>query len=240
MKRDIGFFLPTRQGSLRVKNKNTRPFSNFQGGLLELKLKQLMACHTLARIVLSTNDDRSKEVAKLADPSGERIHVVARPEHLCLDTTPLVELIKYVPTILSTEHIMWGHATTPFTGAADYDQAVNLYFEQLSKGKDSLISVMPLRNFLLRPADAKLVNVDQQQGKWPRTQDLPLLYEVNHAMFVTSRQNYLKLEDRIGSAPYLHEQDRIRSFDIDWEEDFQIAEAIHDKIFRNQEHPMGL
>ena len=39
----IAFFLPTRKGSERVKNKNTRPFANIEGGLVENKLRQLLA-----------------------------------------------------------------------------------------------------------------------------------------------------------------------------------------------------
>ena len=30
----IAFFLPTRKGSERVKNKNTRPFAGIEGGLI--------------------------------------------------------------------------------------------------------------------------------------------------------------------------------------------------------------
>lgn len=37
----VAFFLPTRKGSERVKNKNTRPFAGDEGGLVEIKIKQL-------------------------------------------------------------------------------------------------------------------------------------------------------------------------------------------------------
>ena len=40
----ISFFLPTRKGSERVKNKNTRPFAGIKGGLVENKIKQLLSC----------------------------------------------------------------------------------------------------------------------------------------------------------------------------------------------------
>jgi len=35
----IAFFLPTRKGSERVKNKNTRPFGGMDGGLIENKIQ---------------------------------------------------------------------------------------------------------------------------------------------------------------------------------------------------------
>jgi CMP-N-acetylneuraminic acid synthetase len=228
---DICFFLPTRKGSQRVKSKNTRLFSNIPGGILEHKLRQLMQCKTLARIVLSTNDELSIEVAHRLDPTQKQIAVVERPNNLCLDTTPLTELIAYVPEIVQESHIIWGHTTTPFVTAEEYDKGINLYFEKLKEGYDSLISVMSLQNFLL-DAQAKVFNYDAGANRWPRTQDLPVLYEVNHAMFITSRQVYQQQKNRVGQKPFLYEQDKIKSFDIDWEDDFLIAEAIYDKLFK--------
>jgi len=43
MNNKISFFLPTRKGSERVKNKNTRPFANIEGGLVENKIRQLLS-----------------------------------------------------------------------------------------------------------------------------------------------------------------------------------------------------
>lgn len=41
MSEKIAFFLPTRKGSERVKNKNTRPFADIEGGLVENKIKTI-------------------------------------------------------------------------------------------------------------------------------------------------------------------------------------------------------
>jgi CMP-N-acetylneuraminic acid synthetase len=231
MKKDICFFLPTRKGSQRVKSKNTRPFSGIQGGILELKLKQLLSSQTLNSIVLSTNDELSMEIAAQVDPSGKKIQVIQRPDHLCLDTTKLTDLIAYVPEIVKEQHIIWGHTTTPFVNGEDYDKGIELYFNKLNEGYDSLISVMPLQNFLL-DSDAKVFNYDAGENRWPRTQDLRVLYEVNHAMFITSRDMYIREKNRVGQRPFLYEQDKIKSFDIDWVDDFLIAEAIYDKLFK--------
>lgn len=231
MRKDICFFLPTRKGSQRVKSKNTRRFSNIEGGILELKLRQLLACESLASIILSTNDELSVDIAQRIDPSGSRIQVIMRPEELCLDTTPLSALISYVPEIVSESHIIWGHTTTPFIDEKEYDKAIYNYFERLDEGYDSLITVSALQNFIL-DGNVQGVNYDSDRKQWPRTQDLPILYEINHAMFITSREVYANYKNRIGTKPYLFLQDKIKSFDIDWEDDFIIAEAIYDKLFK--------
>jgi CMP-N-acetylneuraminic acid synthetase len=232
MTQDICFFLPTRKGSQRVKSKNTRKFAGISGGILELKLTQLLKSRMLASIVLSTNDELSMEVAKRVDPSQARIKVIRRPDELCLDSTKLTDLIAYVPKIINNKHIIWGHTTTPFVDGNDYDQGVMAYFDQLRRGFDSLISVMPLQNFLL-DKNGDVFNYDAGVNRWPRTQDLPVLYEVNHAMFITSRDTYVQQQNRVGTKPFLYEQDKIKSFDIDWEDDFLIAEAIYDKLSKN-------
>jgi N-acylneuraminate cytidylyltransferase len=233
MKKDICFFLPTRKGSQRVKSKNTRPFGDVQGGILEVKLRQLQKCTKLTRVVLSTNDELSMEIAQRIDPNQSKIQVIQRPDHLCLDTTVLTDLIRYVPEIVPESHIIWGHTTTPFVNGEDYDTGIEKYFSMLEEGYDSLISVMPLQNFLL-DEKARVFNYDAGANRWPRTQDLPMLYEVNHAMFITSRDTYINEHNRVGKNPFLYQQDKIKSFDIDWEDDFLIAEALYDKFFRVQ------
>jgi N-acylneuraminate cytidylyltransferase len=171
------------------------------------------------------------EIAARIDPQQEKIKVIVRPEHLCLDTTVLTDLIAYVPEIVKESHIIWGHTTTPFVTAEDYDKGIEAYFSKLDEGYDSLISVTPLQNFLL-DKDAEVYNYDAGANRWPRTQDLPVLYEVNHAMFIASREIYRKERNRVGNKPFLYEQDKIKSFDIDWQDDFLIAEAIYDKLFK--------
>ena len=87
MSNQITFFLPIRKGSQRVKNKNTRTFAGIEGGLVRLKLEQLLKSKRIHQIVLSTNDEVSMEIAKNLDPSESKIKVIQRPEELCLDTT---------------------------------------------------------------------------------------------------------------------------------------------------------
>jgi CMP-N-acetylneuraminic acid synthetase len=231
MKETVCFFLPTRKGSQRVKNKNTRPFSGIEGGILENKLRQLMNASLIDEVILSTNDELSIQVAEKIDKDQSKIKVVIRPDHLCLDTTNLTDLINYVPTITGQAHILWGHTTTPFINGNDYDEIIEKYFTKLKEGFDSLVTVAPLQNFILTP-DGKMFNNDSKSLRWPRTQDLPLLYEVNHAAFMASRVTYIEQQNRIGITPYLFEQDKIKSFDIDWEDDFMIAEAIYEKIIK--------
>ena len=222
----IAFFLPTRKGSERVKDKNTRPFADKTGGLIENKLQQLITSKRIDEIILSTNDEKCMEVASNFI-SDNRLRIIPRPNELCLAGTNLQDLIRYVPTITDAEHILWGHVTTPMCGAIEYDKAIETYFSKLEEGYDSLVSVVELKNFLLNK-QGELVN-NTTSLLWPRTQDLESLYEINHAMFIASRKIYEKEENRIGNHPFLYLMNKQQSFDIDWEEDFSIAEIIFEK-----------
>lgn len=227
MKERIAFFLPTRKGSQRVKDKNTRPFAGIQGGLMENKIRQLVATRLLDEIIVSTNDDACMEIASKYASDG-RVRIVPRPEELCMSSTNLQDLICYVPTITDAEHILWGHVTTPLAGARQYDEGIEYYYSKLGEGYDSLVGVTELKNFLLNKK-GKLVN-NTTDLPWPRTQDLEPLYEINHTMFIAKREVYTVQKNRIGNKPLLYVMDKIHSFDIDWEEDFALTEMIYKNV----------
>ena len=215
----IAFFLPTRKGSERVKNKNTRPFAGMDGGLIENKIRQLLGTKLIDEIILSTNDEKCMEVAQKY-ASDKRLRIVS--------STNLQDLICYVPTITDANHILWGHVTTPLAGAEEYDKGIELYLSKLNEGYDSLVGVTELKNFLLNKK-GKLVN-NTTDIPWPRTQDLEPLYEINHTMFLAKREVYTELKNRLGNKVLLHVMDEIHSKDID----FTIAEIMYKNLYENK------
>ncbi|PXV63319.1 CMP-N-acetylneuraminic acid synthetase [Dysgonomonas alginatilytica] len=223
----ISVFLPCRAGSERVPHKNTRTFAGIEGGLLKIKLQQLVACNAIDSIVLSTNDE---EVIQLAETvSSDKIRIDRRPEHLATSSTSTDDLVKYVPTIITEGAVLWTHVTSPFIDGKIYEEAIDAYKNALSKGDhDSLMSVTALRTFIWNKEGA--VNYNRNKEKWPRTQTIEPLYEINSGIFLADIDIYRNLEDRIGKKPFLFENNDIDSFDIDWEEDFFIAEAIYKKL----------
>ena len=81
MNKEVSIFLPTRAGSERVANKNTRNFAGVEGGLLAIKLEQLLSLSNVKEVILSTNDEASIEVAQnfLSNP---KLKLIQRPDHL--------------------------------------------------------------------------------------------------------------------------------------------------------------
>lgn len=227
----VAFFLPTRKGSERVINKNTKPFAGIEGGLVENKVRQLLETKLIDEILFSTNDETCMEVAEKYKDS--RLKIIERPRELCLSTTNLQDLICYVPTLTDADHILWGHVTTPLCGADQYDAGIKLYMEKLNEGYDSLVGVTELKNFILNNR-GKLIN-NTTNVPWPRTQDLEALYPINHTIFLSKREVYTEQKNRIGQNPLLHIMDELHSFDIDWPNDFVIAEIMYKKLYAKKD-----
>ena len=55
------------------------------------------------------------------------------------------------------------------------------------------------------------------------------VHEVNSGAFIAPSTMYRELNDRIGVRPYLYTMNKLKSHDIDWQEDFIIAETLLEK-----------
>ena len=217
----VTVFLPCRAGSQRVPKKNTKDFAGVNGGLLVIKLTTLVKVESISKIVVSTNDQEVIDIAKSFNNS--KIIIDKRPDYLASSETSTDDVINYVPTIISEEHILWTHVTSPFISAHTMEEGIQLYLQD--NGYDSLMTVNKIQTFLWNESGA--INYDRDVEKWPRTQTLPSLYEINSGFFISSRSNYLELQDRIGKKPYLFVTKGFESVDIDWPDDFILAEMIY-------------
>jgi N-acylneuraminate cytidylyltransferase len=225
----LSIVLPIRKGSQRVKNKNIRPFSKDGKSLTELKIIELLKIKSVDEIVVTSNYHEAIEQIKAIVKNNPKVKIDRRAEHLCQSTTNVKELIEYMPTITHGEHILWLHVTSPFVKAEDYEKAIKEYFEALKKGYDSIMSVTEIRQFLWSDKTKKIVNTNPNiETKWVQTQDLEPLYEINHAFYINSRNNYLAMSDRIGINPYLSILKGSKTIDIDYEDDFELARKIFD------------
>lgn len=222
---DISIFLPCRSSSERVINKNIKKFHNKGFGLFQLKIEQLVLIRNISKVIVSTND--RKIINFLNKKKYKNVKIDVRPDFLCSSSTSTDRLIKHVPKIIKSKHILWTHVTSPFFSTKDYEHAIDNYKKKLYH-YDSLMGVTVMQDFVYNKKGP--VNYNKKILKWPKTQNLKKLYVVNNSIFITSRNNYLKNNDRIGKKPYLLKTEKIKSFDIDWPEDFKIAEKIYEAI----------
>jgi CMP-N-acetylneuraminic acid synthetase len=175
--------------------------------------------------VLSTND---ADILAFAESLNEpRLRLHKRVRNLASSETSTDQLVAHALDLIPDGHILWTHVTSPFITRKHYDQVIRIYLEKLEKGYDSLMTTTAIHSFLWQ--DGQPMNYDRRAEKWPRTQTLKTVHEINSGAFLASSTIYSELGDRIGQRPYLCELDKFTSFDIDWPEDFKIAECIAEK-----------
>ena len=226
MKSKITAFLPCRKGSQRIPNKNLRPFAQYEFGLLQIKIKQLARCALIKEIIVSTNDDNVKAAVLIFKDEfeGVNINIDDRPEYLGTSDTSTDEVIAYVSEKFDFEHLLWTHVTSPFVDAEDYVKCIECYFNALGHGYDSLMTVQTIKGFIWNHVQP--INYDKFSEKWPRTQTLSPLFEVDSAAFIASKAVYKIHNDRIGLKPFLLDLQKEVNIDIDWPQQFDLAECI--------------
>lgn len=218
----VNVFLPCRKGSERVPKKNIKPFAQFNNGLIEIKLRQLLEVKKIDKIFLSTNDDEILSYAESLNKS--RIILHKRDESLSSSQTSTDKLVAHALELIGSGEILWTHATSPFLSTQSYDQIIEKYLEVKTQGYDSLMTTNLIHGFLWNKN--KPINYDRTKEKWPRTQTLDPIHEINSAVFLASSKIYQLLDDRVGQKPFLYPLDKVQGFDVDWEDDFTIAQAI--------------
>lgn len=218
-------FLPCRAGSQRVLRKNIKPFAGYKYGLIQIKIQQLIDSELIDEVVLTTNDDDILAYVKSLNSTKLRIH--KRSDKLSSSDTSTDQLVAHALDLIPEGHILWTHVTSPFITQKHYDQIIRVYRDQLDKGFDSLMTTTAIHSFLWK--NGQPMNYNRSIEKWPRTQTIEAIQEVNSGVFLASSEVYQSFDDRIGQRPYLYELDKLTSHDIDWPEDFVVAECMAEK-----------
>ncbi len=217
--------IPARAGSERVKQKNTRPFAGFENGLLELKLNQLARVKEVSKIIVSTNDSVvSAYSSYFSQNVDSRVTVIKRPDELGHSSTPMSAFIRYAANLEDTGTMLMTHVTHPFMTSSVFSDLISSWHAAKGKGHDSLVTVTKLHKFIWDENGP--YNYDNSVEKWPRSQDIKPLFEINHAAYLMPFAKMRGVGDRIGNNPCLHEMPESIVMDIDWEDQFNLLEDI--------------
>lgn len=221
----ISALVPARGGSERVTNKNIRPFAGMQSGLLELKLLQLSRVNALSEIIVSTNDEDISQCAmRISHDVDRRIIVDHRPAELARSSTPMNSFIRYCSTLRDEGVMLMTHVTHPFVSSKIFSDLIKAWHNAEQSGHDSLVTVTRIHKFLWD--DRGPYNYDSTIEKWPRSQDIKPLFEINHAAYIIPFSIMRECDDRIGRSPYLHDMPESLVMDVDWEDQFTLVEDV--------------
>ena len=214
----ITALVPMKGQSERVPGKNVRPLCG-----KPLLYWTLSALHEASRVASVVVDTDSEEIAALVRQHHPQTRVLMRPDHLRDGATVTGNmLIEWELSQVAGDHFGQFHVTSPLLTPETIDRAVEAYFAGLDE-HDSLMTVTEHHMWLFR-GDGTPVNSDTR--KLVRSQDLAPLFEDNNAAHLFSRSSFGRTGSRIGERPQMFRMSKLEAIDIDYEEDFVIAEAV--------------
>lgn len=208
--------IPLKTNSVRVPNKNLRPFYG-KKSLFDIKAEQLLQVFAPEDIYVSSENP---DVERIVGQYG--FNFLLRDEALTRCTAVETQIVSsIVNDIPGKSDIMWVQVTQPLFN--EFEALLDLY-HCLDAKYDSIAVVKRFRHHLL---DAGGNPVNFNFGYWHRiSQDLPPLYEVTWAAFIMRREMLEQAWYQIGRMPYLYETD-IPLVDIDTETDFTVAGLLY-------------
>ena len=221
--RTIKALVAVRSGSLRVQDKNIRPFCG--STLLELRVKQLLQMKELAGVVVNSNDPGMLEMAERLGAS-----TVLRTPYYASSTVSMSDVYVNMAEAMDCTDILYANVTNPLVKSESYLGAIETY-SKLDPDYDSLASASPVKEFLWR--DGKAINYDP--ARQPRSQDLPDVCKLTFAISLIPRSLMIKRRNVVGFRPKLFVMDEVESLDIDTPLDFFVAEQLYRKLVLEKE-----
>ena len=209
--------IPARGGSKGIPRKNLAPLAG--KALLVWTVEAALAAGTLARVVVSTDDD---EIAAAAG-----CEVLRRPADLAADETPMLDVVLHALAELGpVDAVCLLQPTSPLRRAEHVDGAVRLFEET---GADGVVSVVPVPHTyvpgsLMRIEEGRLVALDPAAAT--RRQDKPTLFARNGPAVLVVRAAGLIERGLYGGDLRPYEMAREDSVDVDGPPDLALASSL--------------
>lgn len=215
----IKALIAARSGSVRVKNKNIRPFAD--STLLEIKIEQLKRLKIFDDIVVNSNDEEILSIAKKHGAS-----IVKRDPYFASNTVSMSDVYVNMAENMGDDcdAIAYINCTNPLIKDQTIINLIKFYKDNFQK-YDSINSAHYVKEFMFK--DNRPINYDLK--KQPRSQDLPDILALNFAVNILSKKTMIECKNVVGMNPYIFPIDEVEATDIDNQIDFDFAEYLYKK-----------
>lgn len=219
----VAALIAARSGSVRVQNKNIRPFVG--STLLEVKIEQLKRVSNIDEIVVNSNDD---EILAIAERHG--VMTVRRDQYYASNSVSMSDVYRNMAENMDCDIIVYANCTNPLIKDETIYDIID-FFKKNSDTYDSVNSAHLIKEFLFK--DNLPINYDLRHQ--PRSQDLPDISALNFAVNVLRKETMIECKNVVGYTPYLFNIDQVEATDIDNPIDFFISEQIYRKVVIEKE-----
>ncbi len=207
----IKALIPARSGSVRVPEKNIRPFAG--STLLELKIKQLLSVPRLDGVVVNSNSD---EILAIAARAGAE--TVKREDRYATSDVPMNDVYKNLAENMDCDFVLFTDCTNPLVKTETITDVLHTDLGE----HDSVNTAHLIKENLWK--DGKPMNYNPDYH--PKSQDLPDIFALNFAANLISRDNMIQYRNIVGKKPFLYRVSDEEGLDIDNPIDFEIAEYL--------------
>jgi CMP-N-acetylneuraminic acid synthetase len=206
-------FVPIKLNSRRLPGKNLKLLG--EKPLLWHIVKTLLSVNGLDAVYVYCSDDSIIEHL----PVGAKF--LQRDPKFDGEFVKGAEIYRAFLETVAADIYLLAHATSPFSKAATMQTGLDAV---RGGGYDSAFAAKKEQTFVWyknKPLNYELNDV-------PRTQDIEPVYIKTSAFYVFRQELFLEHGRRIGFSPYMALTDAVEAVDIDYPEDFRLADAIHE------------
>jgi CMP-N-acetylneuraminic acid synthetase len=226
--------VPARGGSKGVPGKNLR----LLGGkpLLAHTAEAALAARLLARVILTTDDER---IAEAGRRHGLDVPFL-RPAELATDTAPTLPVVQHAVRTLEEagdryDAVCLLQPTNPLRTTDDIDGCIRLLEASGADAAVTVLAVPPEHNphWVYFPDAAGFLRLSTGEATpIPRRQELPPAFHREGSVYVTRRDVLMDRNSLYGARLAGYVMDGRRSVNIDTMEDFERAEALLQAVAR--------
>jgi len=234
---EILSIIPARSGSTEIKNKNIRLLASKP--LIYYTIKESLKSK-VTRTIVSTDD---LKIAKLSRQFGAEAPFL-RPKKFALSKSPSISVILHCLDYLKREnyypdYVVFLQPTSPFRTASDINRGIRKIVQGNYVSLVGVIEVTQHPYWIFKKRNNQTMSEFLKIKKKPlRRQDLPKLYYINDALYITKTSYF---EGRSFNSPIFAlnslvslEMDPVHSIDINTSLDFEIATCLANRYRKNK------
>lgn len=204
--------LPAKGNSSRVQNKNRLLL--FNRPLFIVNLDKLTKCESINEVYLDTE---SEEMIDLAQ--GLNIKIFRRDESLATNKTDGNKLLLNAASHIDADIYVILLATSPFIYISSIEKGINILKE--NEHYDSVVGVRNEKLYLWKN------NVPTYDiNNIPNSFELEDTIIETMGLYIIRKEALFRTRRRIGDNPYLLELSPTESLDINYPQDYQLAQYV--------------
>ncbi|GHV21937.1 N-acylneuraminate cytidylyltransferase [Spirochaetia bacterium] len=214
-------FIPIKMNNERIPGKNTKEFSDGTP-LIHFVQKTLLKVKEIDDIYVFCSNE------KINDYILDGIKFLKRPEILDTQKTVCGDIIRTFLNMVPSDIYIMANATSPFILPERFIQSIRA----IKSGEyDSAFAAKKLQNFMWYRGKPLNFSLDYA----PRTQDMEPYFCELSSPYSFTKEVFEKIGGRTGNKPFICECTDVEAIDIDYPEDFELADTVYMNLLKPQE-----